>query len=146
MDIVVRGYDRGFDWKEWQGYWRMKWLSEIEKNCCLLWPKLKLALNLQISALALYLASFLVHIGAIRGAYKLHNDLLAGIIRAPQSFFDTSPLGRIISRFSGDVDTLDSRMAQFIRSALITSHRVIKESLCCWYRIEVIKWHTYKVL
>lgn len=82
-------------------------------------------LHLQITALALYFASFLVHVGAIRGARVLHNDLLAGIMRAPQLFFDTSPLGRIISRFSGDVDTLDSRMASFIRSALITSHRVI---------------------
>lgn len=77
------------------------------------------------TALALYSACFLVHIGALRGALLMHNLLLWRVLRAPQKFFDTSPLGRILSRFSGDVDTLDTKMAPFIRGALVTSHRVI---------------------
>ena len=77
------------------------------------------------TALALYFGSFLVHVGVLQAAKKLHNELLSNVVRLPQTYFDTTPTGRIVSRFSGDIDTIDSRMGNFIRSSLITSHRVI---------------------
>ena len=36
----------------------------------------------------------------------IHNALLDGVLKSPMSFFDTNPLGRIINRFSADIDTL----------------------------------------
>ncbi|CAG0914441.1 unnamed protein product [Notodromas monacha] len=41
---------------------------------------------------------------------KLHEEMLNSIIRAPMSFFDSTPTGRIMNRFSRDVDELDVRM------------------------------------
>ncbi|XP_055327526.1 multidrug resistance-associated protein 1-like isoform X2 [Paramacrobiotus metropolitanus] len=43
----------------------------------------------------------------IRAGRKLHEHLLARILRAPMSFFDTTPIGRIVNRFSRDIDTVD---------------------------------------
>lgn len=45
---------------------------------------------------------------AIRAARNLHNRLLGNILRLPMAFFDTTPLGRIVNRFSRDTDMIDS--------------------------------------
>ncbi|KAJ1641849.1 Canalicular multispecific organic anion transporter 1 [Coemansia asiatica] len=38
---------------------------------------------------------------------KLHRSMLMGVINSPMSFFDMTPLGRIINRFSSDIQTCD---------------------------------------
>ena len=44
---------------------------------------------------------------AIRSSRVLHHDLLRSVMRSPMAFFDTTPLGRIVNRFSKDIYTLD---------------------------------------
>ncbi|ORZ19904.1 multi drug resistance-associated protein MRP [Absidia repens] len=44
---------------------------------------------------------------AIRSAKVLHSEMLDSVIRSPMSFFDTTPLGRILNRFSKDQHTVD---------------------------------------
>ncbi|XP_012946646.1 multidrug resistance-associated protein 1 [Aplysia californica] len=46
---------------------------------------------------------------------RLHDALLENILRQPMKFFDTTPLGRVINRFSRDVDMIDSSMARLVR-------------------------------
>ncbi|KAI8611102.1 P-loop containing nucleoside triphosphate hydrolase protein [Chytriomyces sp. MP71] len=43
----------------------------------------------------------------IRSARILHNSMLENVMHLPQSYFDTTPLGRILNRFSKDVYTVD---------------------------------------
>lgn len=45
--------------------------------------------------------------GSVDAAIKLHKNLLYRILRSPMSFFDTTPIGRIINRFSKDMDSID---------------------------------------
>ena len=40
-------------------------------------------------------------------AKHIHASLLYGIMRSPMQFFDTNPLGRIMNRFSSDIDLMD---------------------------------------
>ncbi|KAJ8905437.1 hypothetical protein NDN08_001944 [Rhodosorus marinus] len=42
-----------------------------------------------------------------RAAKCLHNDMLQNVLRAPMMFFETTPLGRILNRFSKDTDRVD---------------------------------------
>jgi ABC-type multidrug transport system fused ATPase/permease subunit len=48
----------------------------------------------------------------IRAATKMHNDLLHKVIRLPMSFFDTQPTGRLLNRFTKDVEACDLSLQQ----------------------------------
>ncbi|CAF2155180.1 unnamed protein product [Rotaria magnacalcarata] len=49
---------------------------------------------------------------------KLHWMILIGILHAPSSFFDTTPIGRIINRFSKDIDVVDSTLPNAFSQSL----------------------------
>lgn len=59
---------------------------------------------------------------SIRGAARLHDTMAKSVLRSPMSFFETTPVGRIINRFSSDVQAVDSQLqwifAFFFRSIL----------------------------
>lgn len=50
----------------------------------------------------------------VTASVMLHNQLLGHILRLPKSFFDTNPAGRVLNRFSKDVETMDSVLNQSI--------------------------------
>ncbi|ORX52502.1 hypothetical protein BCR36DRAFT_324258 [Piromyces finnis] len=54
----------------------------------------------------------------ISAAGKIHRDAIARVMSAPISFFDTTPLGRIINRFSKDQDSVDGVLIESIQSFL----------------------------
>uniref|UniRef100_A0A8C6PX67 ABC-type glutathione-S-conjugate transporter n=1 Tax=Nothobranchius furzeri TaxID=105023 RepID=A0A8C6PX67_NOTFU len=56
------------------------------------------------------ISSFTLAIGNIGAAKKLHFNLLANKLHTPQSFFDTTPIGRIINRFSKDIYVIDEAL------------------------------------
>jgi ATP-binding cassette subfamily C (CFTR/MRP) protein 1 len=45
---------------------------------------------------------------------SLHNKLLQKVLYFPVSFFDVTPIGRVINRFSQDIATIDEDLAQAI--------------------------------
>ncbi|KAK3884295.1 hypothetical protein Pcinc_011423 [Petrolisthes cinctipes] len=58
--------------------------------------------------------SFSLPFWMLRGAGRLHSAMFDSIIRAPMRFFDTNPPGRIVNRFSRDLDDLDVRVPYFM--------------------------------
>ena len=58
-------------------------------------------------------------------AKHIHASLLYGIMRSPMQFFDTNPLGRIINRFSSDIDLMDMQIPFQISDFIWCSMEVI---------------------
>ncbi|KAL4216368.1 hypothetical protein ACF0H5_024095 [Mactra antiquata] len=51
----------------------------------------------------------------VRASGILHNSMLQSILRSPMSFFDTTPIGRMMNRFSSDVDIMDNKLPESFR-------------------------------
>lgn len=45
-------------------------------------------------------------------AKKLHSELLNGVTHAPLSFFERTPSGRVLSRFSRDIYVVDTKLPE----------------------------------
>nr|XP_009512064.1 PREDICTED: multidrug resistance-associated protein 7 [Phalacrocorax carbo] len=56
------------------------------------------------------LRAFLFAYGTIRAATVIHNRLLQRILKATVTFFDTTPTGRILTRFSSDLYCVDDSL------------------------------------
>jgi ABC-type multidrug transport system fused ATPase/permease subunit len=64
-------------------------------------------------------------LGAYIGGRQLHCLLLIGVLHAPMSFFDTTPVGRIINRFAKDIDSIDTTLPNAFSQALTTLISVV---------------------
>ena len=64
-------------------------------------------------------------LAVIIGSRTLHSRMLKNILRSPMSFFDTTPLGRVLNRFSKDIYTIDEVIPTSIRIFLYTLFRII---------------------
>ncbi|CDQ66482.1 unnamed protein product [Oncorhynchus mykiss] len=62
--------------------------------------------------------AFLFAYGGIRAASVVHNRLLDTVLKATVTFFDTTPLGRILNRFSSDLYSVDDTLPFFLNILL----------------------------
>ncbi|KAI0143473.1 hypothetical protein GGR57DRAFT_508179 [Xylariaceae sp. FL1272] len=49
--------------------------------------------------------------GSLTASWKIHNRLMAAICRAQFKFFDVTPLGQLMNRFSKDLEAVDQQVA-----------------------------------
>jgi ATP-binding cassette subfamily C (CFTR/MRP) protein 1 len=91
-------------------------------------------------ALLMFAFSIAVSVfGTEAGKVMLHRAITR-VLRAPMSFFDTTPLGRITNRFSKDIDVMDNTLTDAIRMyfltlAMITSVFILIVSYYYYYAI-----------
>ncbi|KAG8814736.1 hypothetical protein FRC17_000994 [Serendipita sp. 399] len=96
------------------GYWLVYWQEHK-------WPRPQGFYMGIYAALGVAQAIGMFVIGAILSfisffaSKSLHKAALKRLLYSPMSFFDTQPIGRIMNRFSKDIDTIDNTLADAIR-------------------------------
>ncbi|KAJ1892488.1 hypothetical protein LPJ66_006310, partial [Kickxella alabastrina] len=62
---------------------------------------------------------------SIRASTKIHDNMLSSVLRSPMSFFDVTPLGRILNRFSSDLQRCDEALPRSVSGMINTMVSVI---------------------
>jgi ABC-type multidrug transport system fused ATPase/permease subunit len=94
----------GTDW--WLGYWSTETASASTAHSIGYFVGIYGAITVATSLLTLA-HQLTWAVGGVRAALKLHSSMFDRILRSPTSFFDTTPVGRILNRFSGDIAIID---------------------------------------
>eukprot|EP00438_Fugacium_kawagutii_P035991 Skav213305 [mRNA] locus=scaffold2480:634732:641213:- [translate_table: standard] len=69
--------------------------------------------------LGIFFTSALFRLTALKAARKFHKNLLENMLRLPMNFFDTTPQGRVLNRFSKDVNTIDEVCAAVVCTMVV---------------------------
>ncbi len=64
-------------------------------------------------------------IGKVKASTHLHNNLLNNVLQSPMLFFEVTPVGRILNRFSKDTDVVDANIPGNIRIFLNCLYRAL---------------------
>ncbi|KAI9004026.1 ABC transporter type 1, transmembrane domain-containing protein, partial [Gaertneriomyces semiglobifer] len=63
--------------------------------------------------LLLFLRILVILRGSLRASRHLHNAMLEKLLHAPMRFYDITPLGRILNRFSRDMQSVDQEVSSW---------------------------------
>lgn len=75
--------------------------------------------------IAVFGYSMVVSIGGIFASRHLHLNLLHNVLRSPMSFFERTPSGNLVNRFSKELDTIDSAIPPIIKMFMGSTFNVI---------------------
>ncbi|XP_036593137.1 canalicular multispecific organic anion transporter 1 isoform X2 [Trichosurus vulpecula] len=107
-------------------FWLTEWTNDSQKYWNRTYPASQRDLRIGVygalgvtQGLSVLLATLLSTYGAISASRGLHKQLLDNILRAPMSFFDTTPTGRIVNRFANDISTVDDTIPASFRSWIL---------------------------
>ncbi|XP_067884304.1 ATP-binding cassette sub-family C member 10 isoform X2 [Heterodontus francisci] len=73
--------------------------------------------------------------GALRAAVIIHNKLLLQVIKATVTFFDITPIGRIVNRFSSDIYSVDDTLPFILNIFLASVYGLIGTMMMISYSI-----------
>ncbi|ETE72132.1 Multidrug resistance-associated protein 1, partial [Ophiophagus hannah] len=99
-------------------YWLSLWTDDPVLNGTQQHTNLRLGVYgaLGISqGVAVFGYSMAVSVGGIFASRRLHLGLLHNVLRCPVSFFEQTPSGNLVNRFSKEMDTIDSTLPQVIK-------------------------------
>lgn len=65
------------------------------------------------------IANLVFALSCLNAAKKLHLNLLVAALHWTMSYYDTTPLGRILNRFSTDVQAVDNTLPALLQSAMM---------------------------
>ncbi|XP_063169177.1 ATP-binding cassette sub-family C member 12-like [Candoia aspera] len=82
-----------------------------------------------MSLVAMIALSFMKGFGftkmTLRASSTLHSTMFYKILQSPMNFFDTTPTGRVMNRFSKDMDEVDTRLPFYAENFLQQFFRIL---------------------
>ncbi|NXT25434.1 MRP1 protein, partial [Syrrhaptes paradoxus] len=109
-------------------YWLSLWTDDPVINGTQQYTNVRLGVYgaLGISqGIAVFGYSMAVSIGGIFASRHLHLNLLHNVLRSPMSFFERTPSGNLVNRFSKEIDTIDSAIPPIIKMFMGSTFNVI---------------------
>lgn len=106
--------------KVYTDFWLSSWTEESSRNIeveTLYYLTIYTGLSLMSVLISLLCNLFGQYCGA-QARKKLHRNMLYSILQLPTGAFDLMPLGRILARFSTDVNVVDKKLATSIQRLL----------------------------
>ncbi|KAG8702705.1 hypothetical protein FRC09_004597 [Ceratobasidium sp. 395] len=94
-------------------------------------------------ALMMFSMGSLFALMSFYASVSLHRDAMKRLMHAPMSFFDTTPLGRIMNRLTKDIDTIDNTLSDALRMLVGTLSQILGAIILIaillpWFLIPVI--------
>jgi ABC-type multidrug transport system fused ATPase/permease subunit len=118
LGILSQAARNGNDW------WLTRWASAKDKDNVRFYLGIYAAWNV-LSSLLFWARDVSLNIVELRAASRMHNSMFASVMRAPMHFFDTTPIGRILNRFSNDQDALDGTLPRTLNVFFTCILRVV---------------------
>ncbi|MGH0129637.1 UNVERIFIED_CONTAM: hypothetical protein FKN15_048342 [Acipenser sinensis] len=112
-------------------YWLSLWTDDPVINGTQSHTKMRLGVYgvLGLSqGVAVFSYSIIVSIGGVLASRHLHQTMLHNVLRSPMSFFERTPSGNLVNRFSKETDTIDSVIPSIIKMFLGSLFNVLA---CC---------------
>ncbi|KIP05008.1 hypothetical protein PHLGIDRAFT_14797, partial [Phlebiopsis gigantea 11061_1 CR5-6] len=76
-------------------------------------------------AIGFFLMGMLFSLLTYYASRELHRSSIKRVMHAPMSFFETTPLGRIMNRFAKDIDTIDNMLGDSLRMFFSTLSNIL---------------------
>ncbi|KAG0025921.1 hypothetical protein BGZ81_006735 [Podila clonocystis] len=72
-----------------------------------------------VQMIVVMIGSFMLVVAVLKSSREMHDNAFVSVLNSPMLFFDTTPLGRILNRFSKDLSTIDNTLMNSINTLMI---------------------------
>ena len=84
-----------------------------------------------------FLRWIIIAISWVTSSQNIHTQMVWKLLRAPVIFFDSNPIGSILTRFSADIMTTDFALPRDLDMFLISGFKVIATTIFLWITVPI---------